>query len=493
MINLIRKKDEKWIFQKNVSSKHLIESYVKVLNSTKDIDKESIKAKLKLENAYTGRSNSGSISTMGVRFSQMCFYMFGYKSSKDVFIPTQTTINVINKTNAANKNMLVNLFSIQYPHPYSKTPKDFKIYAGRLIIKLLTEQRLGQKLYIDEMSWFLPFIKTINENQYEELISSILEYRALSYNQKLALFQSIDNYVSIFANCFHEINYYFVRIFKGFNVFNVVSDRQHNNGQVFSFKHGETATYRTDSCSTRQKTPGYITLNPELLDSANALLNSFSPFDTPTTMADKFVFSKEDWIMDLYEDELIKYLNVIFPDYDKQREIINSLSTMTYMSKYSSVDGKEFENSLKPVFELFREVLNVEIISGAGDTDLLCAIENPFVNNEIYKVNVDGKSRKSSNNLNPARLKRHIDLHSSKYCIVVAPRFSKGTVLDIAGFPVVTVTAESLARYCSKECLSSLDSLADYTALNDLIENNLGCDISTAIDKLTIARYGIQI
>ena len=51
---------------------------------------------------------------------------------------------------------------IQYPHPYSKTPQDIKIYAGRLILKLLTEERIGNKLYIDEFIWFLPFIKSIN-------------------------------------------------------------------------------------------------------------------------------------------------------------------------------------------------------------------------------------------------------------------------------------------------------------------------------------------
>lgn len=213
-------------------------------------------------------------------------------------------------------------------------------------------------------------------------------------------------------------------------------------------------------------------------------------------MADKYVFSKEDWISDLYETELIKYLNTIFPDYNKQREIINAISTMTYMSKYSSVDGKDFEKALKPVFELFREILNVEIISGAGDTDLLCSIEDITIQSgldNIYKINVDGKSRKSSTNLNPIRLVRHLKIHSSKYCIVVAPRFSRGTILDISNLPVVLITADSLARYCSKECFSSDDSFADYTSINEIITNNLGKDITSLVDKLTMDRYGINI
>lgn len=493
MIQLERYKDKKWIFQKNVSSTKLIEAYVKVLNETKDIDKSQIQDKLREQNAYTGRTLGGSLSTMGVRFSQMCFYMFGYKSSRDVFIPTQTTINLLHETNSKNKNMLVNLFSLQYPHPYSKTPKDFKIYAGRLIIKLLTEQRISKRLYMDEMIWFLPFIKSINSSSYDELIKSILEYRQLSFAEKQRLFESIDQYTEIFSNCLHEINYYFVRIFKGFEVLQTIVDYNHNGGKVFSFQHGETNTFRNDSCQSGREVPGYVQLNPELFDSALMLLDKYSPFDNPTSMDGKHVFSKEDWIADLYENEIIKYLDTIFPDYNKQREIITSLSTMTYMSKYSGVDGKDFENSLKPVFELFREVLNVEIISGSGDTDLLCAVENPLKNNEIYKVNVDGKSRKSSNNLNPVRIKRHIESNNSRYCIVVAPRFSKGTTLDIEGFPIVTLTAESLARYCSKECLSSKDSFADYIELDRIISDNLGKDVTRNVDNLTISKYGIHV
>lgn len=496
MMKLERSMEKKWIFQKNISSSKLMEIYVEVINETKDVDKEIIKSKLKKDNAYKGRSNQGSLNTMGVRFSQMCFYMFGYKSSNSIFVPSQTTINMINKTSAVNKNMLVNLFALQYPHPYSKTPNDFVIYAGRLIIKLLTEKRINQKLYIDEMIWFLPFVKTINEKSYNELVESILEYRKLNYFEKNELFSSVDNYVEVFANCLHEINYYFITIFKGFDVLETVSDAKHNDGKLFKFKHGQTETYRTDRICKNINNSGYIKLNDSLIEAAELLINKFSPFDRPITMADKYVFSKEDWISDLYEIELIEYLNTIFPDYDKQREIINAISTMTYMSKYSSVDGKDFEKALKPVFELFREILNVEIISGAGDTDLLCSIEDNTIQSgldNIYKINIDGKSRKSSTNLNPLRLVRHLKIHSSKYCIVVAPRFSRGTILDISNLPVVLITADSLARYCSKECFSSDDSFADYTSINEIIINNLGKDITPLVDKLTMNRYGINI
>lgn len=47
MIQLERSMEKKWIFQKNISSSKLIEVYVKVINETKDVDKEIIKSKLK--------------------------------------------------------------------------------------------------------------------------------------------------------------------------------------------------------------------------------------------------------------------------------------------------------------------------------------------------------------------------------------------------------------------------------------------------------------
>ena len=80
MIDLDRRKNHKWIMQKNVSSKDIIAAYLDVISNSKtEIDYDDVKKKLKSQSIYKGRSNIGSINTMGVRFSQMCFYMFGYK------------------------------------------------------------------------------------------------------------------------------------------------------------------------------------------------------------------------------------------------------------------------------------------------------------------------------------------------------------------------------------------------------------------------------
>ena len=152
---------------------------------------------------------------MGVRLSQMCFYMIGYKKN-GIFLPSVTTQLFLKNKEKMNELFLINLFSMQFPSPYSKTPENFQLYIGRFIIKLLLDKRIEEKLYIDEVIWFLPFIEKINETLYEELILEILKYRKLSYDEKLQLFHEIEEYDEVFSNCLHEINYYFVPIFEKF-------------------------------------------------------------------------------------------------------------------------------------------------------------------------------------------------------------------------------------------------------------------------------------
>ena len=119
-------------------------------------------------------------------------------------------------------------------------------------ILLVVIKILEKKLYIDEFVYFLPFIEELNLEIYTELIDSILKFRKMSYDDKLELFKSTPNYEDIFANCMHEINYYFLRIFAGFGCLEIVSDYFHNNGKLFSFRHGSGNTYRTDAYASRK-------------------------------------------------------------------------------------------------------------------------------------------------------------------------------------------------------------------------------------------------
>lgn len=494
MLTFDRRKDNKWIFQKNISSADLMKSYLEELNGiSNSIDFESMKNSSRIKGDYKGRSSTGNANTFGVRFSQMCFYMFGYKFNNK-FIPSPMTNNLLNPNGRISKesNSLVNLFSMQFPQPYSETNADFKIYAGRLIVKLLLDERIERKLYIDEMIWFLPFIEKISQDSYDELVNEILNYRNLTYSLKLQLFKSVRNFDDLFANVTHEINYYFLRIFEAFGVLKIIEDKNHNDGRLFAFNHGQTGTKRNDSYKSRAKTSGYVILAENVVEDAKKLNQNFSAFDIPTTEASEGIYSKRDWLTELYEIEPLKYLNCISDSFEVSKHVMETISRMTYVSKYGSSDGKEFERALKPVIELFRETENVEIISGAGNTDLLCAMRDE--NDSIYKMNVDAKTRKSAlEEINARRINSHIEKHGSKFCIIVAPKFAMGVQRDISGNNIVVLRAEELGTYCYKECNSSRDGYADFGSIYNIIKNNYGKDITDPLRDLMSDRYGIDV
>ncbi len=496
MISLKRSKDNKWILQKNISSSELMSAYVEALKTLgNNVDFGRVQQELRDRNLYRGRSVFGSVNTMGVRFSQMCFYMFGYKI-ENKFIPSPMTLNILNNDKnliEKSSNFLINLFSMQFPQPYSLTPANFNIYFGRLIVKLLLDERIEQKLYIDEMIWFLPFLEKINEIIYDELIESILEYRQLSYLQKLSLFQSVRDYHDVFSNVTHEINYYFLRIFESFGVFNIIEDSAHNNGNLFSFSHGSGSTKRTDAYKSRAKHSGYVKLTDAVMHDAIKLRDRFSAFDIPINQNSEGIYSIRDWLTELYEIEPLEYLNCISNSFSQNKYTLDVITKMTYAAKYGSSNGKEFEQALKPLLELFRETENVELIGGAGNTDLLCAMRE-VQTDSVYNMNVDAKTRKSAlEEINARRIEDHIIKHGSDFCLIVAPKFSRGVRRDIEGHNIVVIRAEELGAYCYRECLSSRDGYADFTSIEKLIRNNLGDDITKQIQDLIQSRYGIDV
>lgn len=497
MIELSRSKDHKWILQKNVSSKDIITAYLECIKNT-NVDFDRVMNTLRDDGVYMGRSAQGATNTMGVRFSQMCFYMFGYKTGERYFVPSPMTSNLFNPNSKITPevNSLVTMYSMQFPSPYSNTPQEFQIYIGRLIVKLLLDPKIKCKLYIDEIIWFLPFLETIDEGSYKELTDSILEYRKLSYDDKLSLFKkSTFNYNELYANVAHEFNYYFLRIFEGFGVITYQPDVMHNGGNIFSFRHGNGETYRNDAYRSRTTTPGYITLSTKVARAAKALNDSFSAFDAPTTLQSPYIFSQADWLNTIYNLEPIEYLSCVSENYNHLKTVSEAINKMVYASKYGSRDGKEFEASLKPIIELFKETRNVEIISGSGNTDLLCAMEDTSVSNgRLYKMNVDAKTRKNGlEELNPRRLETHMGKVGAEFCIVVAPKFASGVTLDIRGRKIVTLKAEDLGNYCYKECTSREEGKADFQSIYNIIKENYGKDISIHVESLIQKRYGISL
>lgn len=522
MISLTRSLNHRWIIDKNVSSKELLSQFADVLKEeSAGIDYKSILSKL---TSYQGRPSSatadratneapaGHSITFGVRMLQLCYYMFGYtyypdpNTKQKIFMPTPATVNILSSHDEKEKakNMLVNFYGLQYPHPFNRTPDCFHLYAGRLIIQLLLEPRIEKRLYIDEFIWFLPFIERVTPSIYNELVDSIIEYRSLSYEQKTELFKAVPHYEEVFSNVTHEINYYLLRILAGFGVVDLVGDPQHNNGQLFSFKHGDGdgitirksshaplfKTYRNDAYKSRAKYSGYAQLSENVYAAASKLVSTYPVFDIPTKESDAEIPTKNVWLVNLYEYNQISYLNCINTSISRSSTITDTIQNMIYASKYGSKDGKEFENALLPFMNLFRETVDINILSGAGNTDLLCAMEDN--DDRRYKVNIEAKTRKKAlEAVLSSRITKHIQKHGAEFCLIVAPRFASGVNDDIHGSDIVAVRSEVLGSYCYKECQYSKDGQADFSSLRAIAQANSGTDITQAVYDLTMRRYGI--
>ena len=98
---------------------------------------------------------------------------------------------------------------------------------------------------------------------------------------------------------------------------------------------------------------------------------------------------------------------------------------------------------------------NCQIISGSGDTDIVCGVLNDGETNE-YKINVDAKKTgKSTQSLNSKRLTLHIKKNGSKYCIVISPKFAKGVKDDIKGDKIV-IYGGGIIGLCALACLTCM-------------------------------------
>ena len=489
MIELERSMEHRCIIDKNVNSRDILAEFAQIMHQSHngfDID---------------GIGDAVGICpiTSGVRLLQASYYMFGYSynagTGRKIFMPSPMMMNILSTEDESikAKNYLVNLFCIQYPNPINRTPACFEIYLGRLIVKLLLEPRIQQKLYIDECIWFLPFIEKLTPDVYDELIESILEYRRLSFGEKMRMIRSIPDYNHLFVNVTHEMNYYFLRLFEDFGVLDIFGDPSHNGGNLFSFKHGNTNTYRNDAFKSRKSYSGYVKLTPGVYGQAKKLCEHFSIYDCPTKESSEDIMSKRDWLTNVYEIEPLLYLNCLESRIDHRSEVSSIVTSMVHASKFGSRDGHDFENALKPFLYLFRETRNVDIISGAGNTDLLCTMEE-LPSERLYKMNVDAKTRGSAlEEINPIRITNHIRRHGAEFCIVVAPRFASGVQGDIREFQIVTVRSEDLGAYCYRECMESRDGYADFSSLLTIIHENQGRDITSKVRDLTESRYGITL
>ena len=448
MINLIRDIKKRIIIQKNVKNKQIILEFLKPCKE-KIINKKKIIDHLVSNDLYNGRNTLPCENTMGVRYSEMCFYNLCYKDQAHKETVNNLTLTGLNLLEGGDEtlNMFVNIFALQFPHPSSKTPNEFKVYFGRLLFTLLIDSRLEHKLYIDEMLYFLLFVREVNEDIYEELIDSILEFRKLSFEDRERLFLETNNCQKLYANCLHEIKYYFIQILEQFHIIELVPDDK-DDDKYFRFQHNET-TWRNSYLNPRIKKTFYIKLTEKCDMYARKLLAEFSVFDEILTENSKesYIYSRQDWLEGLYEVNLLKYYSVLGNENTTYSKLCHDINHFHNEAIQGSIDGVSFELATEQLLKHFDGTIKSDRIGGSGNPDIVFVAE---CQGRTVKIVFECKSRNSINNMKVTRVSEHKRRVDADLAVVLAPFFSPSAECDLSYVDVIGLDSKVLGEYMMK-------------------------------------------
>lgn len=108
----------------------------------------------------------------------------------------------------------------------------------------------------------------------------------------------------------------------------------------------------------------------------------------------------------------------------------------------------------------------------------------------LKKFSVEAKSTSNKlPSLNAGRLAHHRELIGARYTIVVTPRYVPSVKYDIKGQDIVIIKANTLSEYIYNYLNAGIREI-DYTEIRDIIQNNLGKDISLELSESTLMRFG---
>lgn len=374
------------------------------------------------------------------------------------------------------------------------------------MLMLLTEDRLNKKLYPEEILYFLFFVSEVNEDSYKSLIEEILNFRKLGNSDKKQKMLKEDLYsrsnlekwskfpgdsvalalakTTWWANKTHELNYYAKPIFERTGI--ILSDNDDSSRIIFRQGKSEPPTLR--------KIQGCFKLNENLIGFVKELNDSFSFLENPIKKTEGLLASEfKSTVYGFYPKILLDKLNMERDDVEYKiariKEIIplQNIEEISLAIKDASIDGtkhKEFEIAIADAFNLFKDV-KAERIGGAGETDVQC---KNTLKDETFAI--EAKSTKSQlSGLSNETLKEHREKFGAKYTILMTPRYAPKVKRHISNDVITILKPAYFAEYLSNYYLSSIDETS-FKELNDLIENNMGEDISEKLIKLTLDNFG---
>jgi hypothetical protein len=477
MGNRIERK--KWILYRHTNNFDLITAVAVNLKyfsktSISREDKRSLLLKLKDLDYYKERNPELPLDSINHRINTLAYYMFGYKGKvnnedKFLFSPLGNLFlkNLDDKLKLS-KIFFTMLWGLQYEHPHGGSDKMFKLYPFRLLFKLLGDQRIDNKLYVFEVANNIVFTETIDENEYERLVKSILATRNLANDEIIKIVRKDEH---TYVNSIYEWDYYLSKFLEAAGIVTRTTGRL-----ICTLTHG------TDT--TRRLKENFVSLNSSLYNLFEKLNTEFPYYEIPLPLNDP-----ERLKLDVIKEIYSFYPKVLLEEIGEAKSDLKLelLNLPKLIEQYSNnTEGEEaylFEEALTSGFNQFYNV-EAQLVGGAGNTDVECL----FITKK-KKFAVDAKSTKNKlSDINSGRLRQHREKIGGDYTIVITPRYVPAVLHDIKSTPIVIIRASTFSEYLYN-CINNDVRKIDFNDFDKIIISNLGTDISRQISTLTLERF----
>lgn len=476
----------KWILYKHTSNYEMIKAVaLDVKNSCKtdisDTERYRMQNRLAALNLYKTRNPSKKpLDSINHRINTLEFWMFGYEDSiskRFMFSPLGNLfLKYIDEEEKLTKIFIAMLFAMQFQHPASGTDKEFQLYPFRLIFKLLFDERLSGRIYNYEYAQIIAFVKSIDDEKYEELVNRILSLRSKSIDEIQSIYQSDEH---TYVNAVYEWEYYTCTLLSSIRILKKVK------GSVICKLYHPTKTSSKSLPTGRTARDGYVEIDDKVKDFVKKMLFEY-PFTLPPIRLDESGRMQLDIIKEIYSF----YPQILMDEIGEGDELTKYLELPKLIEEYSNNPENDtaylFEEVLCEGFNMF---INVEArrIGGAGHTDIEClyitkkkkfAVESKSTSNKLGGISV-------------GRLREHREEIGGEYTIVVTPRYVPAARRDIKGSPIVIILANTFAEYLYNHIFNDVRNI-DYDDFDKIIVNHLGEDVSELISDITLDKFATQ-
>ena len=461
--------------------------------------KNNILKNLNQSGLFSQRNQELKLDSATHKINHLIAYMFGYQtllSGKKMFIFNSLGNLLLQKIqdkeiqqDVIPKIFLAMLWAKQFPDDFA-TPRSINVYPYRIIFKLLTEKRLDYKIHAYEFAYYVPFLKSINEEKYEKLVQNILKVRKFSDSKIEKMFKNgkiKDEHVLV--NAAYEWDYYISNYLQDMGIV----DRKDSKHVICRIAHAKQFKNSTSPPTKRSITRNYVTLKPKLKNLCLQFLSKYPFTATPLRYDDSTRLTDDviEQINSFYPIELLDSIGVK-PD----ERSVAGLNLLEHFRKAARAEGVQnrpkieignaFEEELVKVFNSFIDI-RARGLGGPGRADVECVYDGK----EKFAADAKATSGKLAQ-IKTRRLLKHRQSLGADYHIIVTPDYTPSVLEDIRSTANYIIKADTLVEYLQQHFDNNIRDIS-WKEIDEILgRKRNGRDISKDIHELTISKFGIK-